>query len=130
MSPLWCPGQVAVCESGDGPAGAGAVSGPVPAGGWGAGVSGVIRGEQEMLGELLLSRTAVASVVDVFHIEYFRCPAHRLIYGCILDLYQRGQPADPVTVSAELDRCGDLFSAGGARYLHTLISLAPSWEVS
>lgn len=93
-------------------------------------MSGEIAGEQRLLGELLLSKAAVAQVVGVLQPGAFRHPAHRLIYGCILDLYLCGQPADPVTVSDELDRCGDLFSAGGARYLHTLISLAPSWEVS
>jgi replicative DNA helicase len=84
-----------------------------------------IVGEQETLGTLLLSKAAIANVIDVWRIDDFHHPAHRLIYDCIRELYQRGQPADPVTVTIELDRRGDLFSAGGAAYLHTLISMVP-----
>lgn len=93
-------------------------------------MSGRITGEQVTLGELLLSKAAITSVVDVLRVDDFRNPAHRIIYACILDLYRRGQPADPVTVALELDRCGDLFSVGGAAYLHTLVSWVPSWRCS
>ncbi|HZZ98153.1 MAG TPA: replicative DNA helicase, partial [Jatrophihabitantaceae bacterium] len=48
------------------------------------------------------------------------------IYDAILDLYARGEPADAVTVSAGLTRNGQLLRAGGAPYLHTLISLVPT----
>ena len=88
-------------------------------------MNGRIVAEQCLLGELLLSKAAVAQVVGVLQPGAFRHPAHRLIFGCILDLYGRGQPADPVTVSMELDRRGDLFSVGGAAYLHALISCVP-----
>lgn len=88
-------------------------------------MNGLIAGEQEQLGEMLLSKTAITNMVAVSRIDDFHCPAHRLIFGCIRDLYRRGQPADPVTVTMELDRCGDLFSVGGAAYLHTLISVVP-----
>ncbi len=44
----------------------------------------------------------------------------------ILDLYGRGEPADAVTVAAELDRRGLLRRIGGAPYLHTLISTVPT----
>jgi len=79
---------------------------------------------------MLLSKAAVADVIDVLRVDYFRHPAHRLIFDCIIGLYRRGQPADPVTVTMELSRRGDLFSAGGAPYLHTLISMAPLREMS
>ena len=57
--------------------------------------------------------------------DFYR-PAHELIYDAIIDLYSRGEPADPVTVSAELTKRGDLTRAGGAPYLHTLISSVPT----
>ncbi|HWA67330.1 MAG TPA: replicative DNA helicase, partial [Mycobacteriales bacterium] len=47
------------------------------------------------------------------------------VYDAILDLYGKGEPADPVTVAAELTRAGNLERVGGAPYLHTLISLVP-----
>jgi len=44
----------------------------------------------------------------------------------VLDLYGRGEPADPITVSAELERRGELGRVGGAPYLHTLIATVPT----
>ena len=49
-----------------------------------------------------------------------------LIYDAILDLYGRGEPADAITVAAELTKRGDIARAGGAPYLHTLISSVPT----
>lgn len=88
-------------------------------------MSSRIADEQETLGMMLLSRAAIAKTIDVLEVDGFRNPTHRLIYSCIHDLYRRGQPADPITVTIELDRRGDLFSAGGAAYLHTLVSCVP-----
>src|SRR6201999_276013 len=53
-------------------------------------------------------------------------PAHQLIHETILDLYGRGEPADAITVSAELTRHGDIARVGGAPYLHTLIASVPT----
>jgi replicative DNA helicase len=53
-------------------------------------------------------------------------PAHETVYEAILDLYGRGEPADPVTVAAELQKQGELGRVGGAPYLHTLVSSVPT----
>ena len=57
--------------------------------------------------------------------DFYR-PAHEIVYEAILDLYGRGEPADAVTVSAELQKRGELGRVGGAPYLHTLISSVPT----
>jgi len=82
--------------------------------------------EQSVLGGMLLSKDAIADVVEVLKERDFYRPAHELIYDAILDLYGKGEPADPITVSAELTRRGDIARAGGAPYLHTLISSVPT----
>ncbi|MBB1010974.1 replicative DNA helicase [Dietzia kunjamensis] len=82
--------------------------------------------EQSVLGGMLLSKDAIADVVEEIQPGDFYKPAHQAIYDVILDLYARGEPADAVTVAAELDRRGDLRRAGGAPYLHTLISTVPT----
>ena len=51
--------------------------------------------------------------------------ATRSIHDAIIDLYGRGEPADPVTVAAELQRRGELQRIGGAPYLHTLSANVP-----
>jgi replicative DNA helicase len=85
-----------------------------------------IAAEQSVLGGMLLSKDAIADVVELLRPEDFYRPAHQTVYDCILDLYGRGEPADAVTVSAELQRRGELMRLGGAPYLHTLIATVPT----
>ncbi|MFC6287053.1 replicative DNA helicase [Nocardioides sp. GCM10027113] len=81
--------------------------------------------EQSVLGAMLLSKDAIADVTETIRgVDFYR-PAHELIYDAIIDLYGRGEPADPVTVAAEIQRRGDLQRVGGAPYLHTLSANVP-----
>jgi replicative DNA helicase len=82
--------------------------------------------EQSVLGGMLLSKDAIADVLERLRPSDFYRPAHQNVYDAILDLYGRGEPADAVTVAAELDRRGLLRRIGGAPYLHTLISTVPT----
>jgi replicative DNA helicase len=82
--------------------------------------------EQSVLGGMLLSKDAIADVLEKLRPGDFYRPAHQNVYDAILDLYGRGEPADAVTVAAELDRRGLLRRVGGAPYLHTLISMVPT----
>lgn len=82
--------------------------------------------EQSVLGGMMLSKDAIADVVEVLRPGDFYRPAHQLVYDCVLDLYARGEPADAVTVAAELERRGELRRVGGAPYLHTLIATVPT----
>ncbi len=82
--------------------------------------------EQSVLGGMLLSKDAIADVLEVLRPGDFYRPAHQCIYDAVLDLYSRGEPADPVTVSAELDRRGDLKRIGGPPYLITLTQTVPT----
>jgi replicative DNA helicase len=82
--------------------------------------------EQSVLGGMLLSKDAIADVLERLRPGDFYRPAHQSIYDAILHLYGRGEPADAVTVAAELDRRGLLRRIGGAPYLHTLISTVPT----
>ena len=78
--------------------------------------------EQSVLGAMLMSKDAIADVVEtVTGADYYR-PAHELIHRAIIDLYGRGEPADPVTVADELGKRGDLGRVGGHVYLHDLLA--------
>ena len=85
-----------------------------------------VAAEQSVLGGMLLSKDAIADVVEVLRPNDFYRPAHETIYDTILDLYGRGEPADAVTVAGELTRTGDIGRVGGAPYLHTLLSSVPT----
>jgi replicative DNA helicase len=82
--------------------------------------------EQSVLGGMLLSKDAIADVVEAVRGHDFYRPAHELVFEAVLDLYGRGEPADAVTVSAELQKRGELARIGGGAYLHTLISSVPT----
>jgi replicative DNA helicase len=82
--------------------------------------------EQSVLGGMLLSKDAIADVVERLRPGDFYRPAHQNIYDVVVDLATRGEPADTVMVAAELDRRGLLRRIGGAPYLHTLISTVPT----
>jgi replicative DNA helicase len=82
--------------------------------------------EQCVLGGMLLSRDAVADVVEVVRSGDFYRPAHQTVYEAVCDLYGRGIPADAVTVAEELGRRGELARIGGAAYLHTLVAGVPT----
>lgn len=82
--------------------------------------------EQCTLGGMLLSKDAVADVVEILNTEDFYKPAHAIIYDAICDKYARGEPADAITLAAALTDSGDLGKIGGAPYLHTLISSVPT----
>jgi replicative DNA helicase len=85
-----------------------------------------IAAEQCVLGGMLLSKDAIADVVEVLRPTDFYRPAHQMVYDAIIDLYGKGEPADPVTVAAELTRTALLDKVGGAPYLHTLIASVPT----
>ena len=85
-----------------------------------------VAAEQSVLGGMMLSKDAIADVIEVLRSTDFYRPAHELIFDAVLELYGRGEPADAVTVSDELTKKGSLARVGGAPYLHTLISSVPT----
>jgi len=85
-----------------------------------------IPAEQSVVGGMLLSKDAVADVVEVVRSTDFYRPAHQSIFDVIVDLYGRGDPTDVIAVSDELTRIGDIARIGGAPYLHTLMSSVPT----
>lgn len=75
---------------------------------------------------MMMSKDAIADVMEALKGPDFYRPAHETIYDAIMDLYGRGEPADAITVANELNKKGDLARIGGAPYLHTLISTVPT----
>jgi replicative DNA helicase len=82
--------------------------------------------EQSVLGGMLLSKDAIADVVEVLRAADFYRPAHATVFEIVGDLYGRGEPADVISVAAELGRRDLLERVGGPAYLHTLISSVPT----
>jgi len=85
-----------------------------------------VEAEQSVLGALLIDRDAVIEVADVLRAEDFYRSHHGDIYGAVIELYERREPVDVVTVAEVLERKGQLESVGGAAYLTSLINLTPT----
>jgi replicative DNA helicase len=82
--------------------------------------------EQCVLGGMLMSKDAISDVLEVIRPSDHYRPAHQLVHEVILDLYSRGEPADPITVANELTKRGEIARVGGAPYLHTLMACVPT----
>ncbi|MET0590123.1 MAG: replicative DNA helicase [Naasia sp.] len=82
--------------------------------------------EQSALGGMLLSKDAVADVVETVKGVDFYVPKHEVIFEAVLGLYAMGEPTDVITVTDALTKTGELSRAGGADYLHTLTSIVPT----
>ncbi|MFF4524182.1 DnaB-like helicase N-terminal domain-containing protein [Streptomyces bluensis] len=85
-----------------------------------------IEAEQAVLGGMLLSADAIGEVVNVLDPgDYYR-PAHETIHRAIRDLHHAGQPVDPIILTAELSKRGDLTRIGGPAYVHGLVNAVPT----
>ncbi|WP_341741408.1 replicative DNA helicase [Trueperella pyogenes] len=85
-----------------------------------------LEAERSVLGGMMINKDAIADVLEVLRGEDFYRPAHTSIYAVILDLFSRGEPADAVTVSAELQRRGELDRIGGRTYIFDLVNGVPT----
>ncbi len=85
-----------------------------------------IEAEQSVLGSILIDRDAVIEVADFLKPEDFYRQAHGRIYSVMIDLSERREPVDVVTVAEALERTGDLDAIGGRSYLGTLSNQTPT----
>lgn len=82
--------------------------------------------EQCVLGGMMLAVFAAEEALSALDPDDYYRPAHALVHRAIAALRERREPADAVTVAAELARTGELGRVGGAPYLHTLIASIPT----
>ena len=85
-----------------------------------------LEAEMSTLGCMLLSKDAIADVVAEIRPSDFYLPKHEMIFDAIYDIYGRGEPADELIVSDELQKRGELERIGGDDYLITLTHTVPT----
>lgn len=76
--------------------------------------------ESAVLGAMLLEKEAIAKVLAIMDPSAFYKPAHQLMYKAMIDLFERSEPVDLITLSEELRRRGDLEKIGGEYYINDL----------
>jgi replicative DNA helicase len=80
-----------------------------------------VEAEASVLAAMLLEKDAISRAVEILDQDCFYLDSHRAIYATIASLYDRGVPADLVTVTEELRKKKQLDKAGGASYLSMLL---------
>jgi replicative DNA helicase len=85
-----------------------------------------LEAEQSVLGSLLIDRDAIIEVADILRPDDFYRQANGTIYGAVVDLYERREPIDIVTVAETLERDGQLDAVGGRSYLSSLSNQTPT----
>ena len=85
-----------------------------------------IEAEQSILGGVLIENYAVNKVMEVLAPDDFYRESHRKIYKALIDLSERDEPADLITLTNELKNNGHLDSVGGASYITSLIDSVPT----
>ena len=85
-----------------------------------------IEAEQSVLGGILIENEAINRVTEILDPDDFYRDAHRKIYNALINLSERDEPADLITLSNELRKIDQLDSIGGASYLASLIDSVPT----
>ena len=85
-----------------------------------------IEAEQAIIGSMLTDKDAVISAIEVLKPEDFYREDNKTIYEAILNLYNRSEPIDIITVRAELESMGRIDNVGGLEYLAELPEKVPT----
>ena len=85
-----------------------------------------LEAEKSVLGGMLISREAAELVCEALKPEDFYLPAHQDIYTAMLQLYNRGNAVDSVTLIDALEREGKLNAVGSVSYITELSLFVPS----
>jgi len=86
-----------------------------------------IEAEQSLLGALLIDKDAIVAIGEVLRVDHFyKSEQHGSIYAAILELFEKREPIDLVTVTEKLKKSGKLDSVGGSAYLAELVNMVPT----
>ena len=85
-----------------------------------------LEAEQSVLGAVLIDRDAIVEVAEFLRAADFYRQANGTIYAAILELFERREPIDIVTVSETLERNDQLEGVGGRAYLSSLSNSTPT----
>ncbi|MBQ3415418.1 MAG: replicative DNA helicase [Clostridia bacterium] len=85
-----------------------------------------IEAEQAVIGSMLTDKEAVTSCIEVLKEEDFYREDNKAIYSAILNLYNRAEPIDIITVKSELESMGKFEQVGGLEYLAELPEKVPT----
>lgn len=85
-----------------------------------------IEAEQAVLGAMLLEKKAIVAATELLKADDFYREAHKLVFEAIVELSQRDEAADLVTVVEQLKKNEKLDKAGGIAFVTSLANAVPT----
>jgi replicative DNA helicase len=85
-----------------------------------------IEAEQSVLGAVLLDNNALTATLELLSHEDFYREAHRKIFLSMIDLFDKSEPIDIITLTDQLKKKNDLEAVGGSQYLASLVTMIPT----
>ena len=82
--------------------------------------------EVSVLGASMLTPNVIPGVSEIVRPHHFYRQSHQRIFEVIEDLFSRGEPVDPITVSEELANRASLDMVGGRAFIHSLVTSVPA----
>lgn len=82
-----------------------------------------IEAEQAVLGAMLIDKEAIAKATELLSADDFYREAHRVIFSAMLELYNKNEAVDMVTVTEILKRDNKLEDIGGIAYITSLANV-------
>lgn len=85
-----------------------------------------LEAEQAVLGALLIDKDAMTRIADVVTPDDFYKETHRMIMEAMMELYERREPIDVLSLTNRLDERGQLDTIGGRSYVMTVANAVPT----
>jgi len=85
-----------------------------------------IDAERSLLGSLLLDKNSITRVVDFLLPKDFYKQTHKEIYQAVVELFERSEPIDLLSVATKLKEKKLLDNVGGNAYLTELVNTVPT----
>lgn len=85
-----------------------------------------IEAERSVLGSLMLDKDAIIKVANLIRIGDFYKDDHNMIYEAMVELYEKREPIDVLSLSNRLEEKNQLDKVGGSSYLTSLVNSVPS----
>jgi len=85
-----------------------------------------IEAEQSILGAILIDNDALPKALEILDPEDFYKQSHRKIFNVMIELFEKSEPIDMITLTDDLKRRDEMEAVGGISYLSSLVNMIPT----
>jgi len=85
-----------------------------------------IEAEQSILGAILIDNDALPKALEILDPEDFYKQPHRKIFNVMIELFEKSEPIDMITLTDDLKRRDEIEAVGGISYLSSLVNMIPT----